>query len=428
MTRTTMPLTRRAFVGAAATAAATGVLSGCNSQAAPSQGTKSLSLQLFGANQTLVDWLQKTALPQFTKQHGASVEIRQTDWGSSFQKLLTGAASGTMADVTMMGQAQTAALAAKHAFLSLDKYVSDWADKANFYSAMYQNGAYDGHQYAIPFIADTRTAVYRTDILQKAGASVSSLPTDWDDYKSLAATVKAKDSKLSAAAYWGQDNSVGLMQAFSQLLYQAGGTFFDPAGKSILSSGPGVTALTYMVSFFKAGLSNAGIVYNGSGAAPLTQGAVAMTFTGYSGKQNAQQFNPSIAKDVVAGVPLAAKKGGRPETIAWINKMGISAKTKNPDLAWALLSFLVSKENAAKFDEYLGGLPARTDLKDATFLKGASKAMVDAAAYAGALPPNPNLLDIQQKINVAVQKAIRQQGSPQSVLRDLDKTIDSINK
>lgn len=420
-------LTRRALLGTAAGASAA-ALAGCSSSGGSAAGAKSLSLQMFGATQDLIDWLNKTALPKFADANGgAKVEIRQTDWGSSFQKLLTGAASGTMADVTMMGQVQTAALAAKHAFLSLDDYVKDWKDKQNFYPEMYKNGEYDGHQYAIPFIADTRTAVYRGDFLSQAGASVKSLPADWDDYKELATTVKSKVSKVSAAAYWGQDNSVGLMQSFSQLLYQAGGSYFDSSGRSILSSEPGVRALTYMVSFFKAKLSNAGIVYNGSGATPLTQGATAMTLTGYSGKQNAEQYNPKVAKDIVAGRPFSAQVGGTPKTVAWINKFGVSAKSKDPDLAWALLSFLVSKENAAKLDQYLGGLPARTDLGDAKFLKSASKDMVGASQYAGALPQNPSMLEIQQKVNVAVQKAVRQQGDPKGLLTDLDKTIDAIN-
>lgn len=392
-----------------------------------SNGPATLSLQLFGPTQQLIHWLSSSALPEFTKKHGAKVEIRQTDWQSSFQKMLTGAASGTLADVTMMGQVQTAALAAKHAFLPLDDYVKNWPDRSNFYPNMFKNGVYKGHQYAIPFIADTRTPHYRVDILKKAHTSSNQLPTDWDAYAHLAQAVKTNAPKVAAPAFWGQDKTgLGLMQSFSQLLYQAGGTFFDASGHSNLSSDAGVSALTYMVSFFKKGLSNAGMIDNGSGASPLTQGAAAMTFTGYSAKQNAEQFDPSVTKQIVAGVPLASRPGGAPKTIGWINKFGISRRTKHADQAWALLSFLVAKENAAKLDQYLGGLSARTDLNSGEFLKDVTPAMADASKYAGALPQNPDFLEVQQKVGVAIQQAVRLQGTPTTILNSLDKTIDSI--
>ncbi|MHB1010309.1 MAG: ABC transporter substrate-binding protein [Propionibacteriaceae bacterium] len=421
-------ITRRTLLGSSLGIASAAALSACGAGGTSSgSAPKTVSLQLFGTNSELNDWLNKTAFPALKAQHGLSVELRETDWGSSFQKMLTGAASGTLADVTMMGQVQTAALAAKGAFLSLDDYVKSWSDSANFYPAMYKNGQYNGHQYAIPFIADIRTAYYRSDLLQKAGVSNTDLPQDWNSYLALAQELKGK-ANLAAPAYWGADNSVGLMQTFSQLLYQAGGSYFDAAGKSSLSAEPGVTALNYMMSFFQQNLSNPGIVYNGSGATPLTTAQAAMTFTGYSAVQNVLQFNKPVAADVIAGLPLAEKSGGQPTTVAWINKFGISAKTKNPDLAWQLLSFLVSKDNITKLDQYLGGLSVRTDLKSADFLPGVTADLAASAQYAGALPQNPNMIDIQQKVNIAMQQAIRGQGTAKSILSDLDNAINTINK
>ncbi len=427
---TSAAFTRRTLLGTSLGVASAGVLAACGASGSSPKGgsaPRTISLQLFGANSDLIDWLDKTALPAFKAQSGASVEVRQTDWGSSFQKMLTGAASGTLADVTMMGQVQTAALAAKGAFLSLDDYVKSWADTTSFYPAMLKNGQYNGHQYAIPFIADTRTAYYRADLLKQAGVSSSELPKDWTGYLALAQELKSKTS-LAAPAFWGADNSVGLMQAFSQLLYQAGGSYFGPAGKASLASDQGITALNYMMSFFQQGLANPGIIYNGSGATPLTTGQAAMTFTGYSAVQNALQFNKPKAADIIAGLPLSGPSGGQPATIAWINKFGISAKTKNPDLAWQLLTFLVSKDNIKKLDQYLGGLSVRADLNSTDYLPNVTSTMAAASKYAGALPQNPNMIDIQQKVNISMQQAIRGQGTAKQILSALDSTIDTINQ
>ncbi|MDQ2738130.1 MAG: extracellular solute-binding protein [Actinomycetota bacterium] len=383
---------------------------------------------LFGPTKQTLDWFSNTVLPDFKKKEGIDVEIRQSDWGSGYQKLLTATASGTLADVTMLGQVMTPALAAKHAFLPINDYLNKWDQTGTFYPAMLKDGTYEGNSYAVPIYADVRTAIYRADLLSKVGVSADGLPKDWDEFKALAEKLSTKNGgSLATPFFVGQNTLVGLMQTYSQMLYQAGGSYFDKSGKSQLSSEHGVKALEYMVSFFKEGLANANVVYQGTGPTPLVQGTSAMTYSGQFEAQNAADNDPSVEKQIIAGLPLSGSKGGKPTTIAWINKLAISAKTKNRDGAWALLSYLASKGNAAKYGELYGGLPARTDLAGASYLKDISPAILGATQYAGALPTSPNLLQIQQQVNIAMQSAIRLMSSPQQVLTQLDQKIDSIN-
>jgi multiple sugar transport system substrate-binding protein len=88
---------------------------------------KTLSLMVLGPNQDAIKWLN-SALAGFKAKSGYDVEVRQSDWGSGFQKLLTAAASATVADVTMMGQLMTPALASKGAFLPIDDRLANWPD------------------------------------------------------------------------------------------------------------------------------------------------------------------------------------------------------------------------------------------------------------------------------------------------------------
>lgn len=425
MTNGTTDIRRRTLLkGALAGAAGVGI--GLYAPAILAQD-KSLSLMVLGPNQDANNWL-RTALEEFKASTGYSVELRQSDWGSAFQKLLTAAASGTLADVTMMGQVMTPALASRGAFLPIEDRLSQWADTDKFYPAMLQDGTYDGHSYALPVYADVRTSVYRSDLLEGAGIDTTALPTNWDEFKAVAAKLAKKNGgPLDAPFFANQDTSVGLMQTYAQMLYQANGAFFDEAGKSSLSSEAGVRALDYLVSFFSEGLANPNVVYQGTGPRPLVQGRAALSYNSVSEAQNAAQNAPDVQKFIVAGLPLAADAGGNPRTIAWINKFGISANTKSPDAAWELLSFMASHDGSAKMAEYWGGLPARTDQADPPFLSTVSKGFIDATQYAGALPTSPNLLQIQQQVNIAMQAAIRQSGSSAAILGDLDKKIDEIN-
>ena len=388
---------------------------------------KSLSLMVLGPNQDAIKWLTG-ALADFKSQSGYDVEVRQSDWGSGFQKLLTAAASGTVADVTMMGQVMTPALASKGAFLPIDDRLAKWADTDKFYPAMLKDGTYGGKSYALPVYADVRTTIYRSDFLEKVGASTDALPKTWDEFKALAQKLSKKNGgPLDAPFFANHDKSVGLFQTYAQMFYQAGGSFFDEKGKSQLSGAAGVRALEYLVSFFAEGLANANVVWGGTGPQPSVAGTAALTYNSVSVAQNAVQNMPDAAKYILAGLPLTADAGGQPSTIAWINKFAIGSNTKDPDGAWELLSFIASKGSSEKIAELWGGLPARTDESDAAFLADVSRGFVDATKYAGALPTTPNLLQIQKEINIAVDAAIRQSGTPKDLLAALDKKIDAIN-
>ncbi|GLQ55865.1 extracellular solute-binding protein [Devosia nitrariae] len=415
---------RSVLKGAAAGAA--GLAAGIYAPAILAQN-KFLSIMVLGPDQKATEWM-KGALAEFKAETGYDVELRQSDWGSAFQRLLTAAASGTMADVTMMGQVMTPALASRGAFLPIDERLAAWDDTDKFYPAMLQDGTYDGRSYALPVYADVRTAVYRSDMLEQVGVGADALPTSWDEFKALAIKLsKSEGGPLDAPFFSGQDTSVGLMQTFSQMLYQANGSFFDESGKSVLSSEPGMRALEYLVSFFAEGLANPNLVYQGTGPRPMVQGRAAMAYNSANESANAAQNAPEVQQYIVAGQPLSADAGGEPRTIAWINKFGIGANTADPDGAWALLSFIASKEQSAKVAELWGGLPARTDQADAPYLANVDRGFVEATQYAGALPTAPNLLQIQQQVNIAMQAAIRQSGGEAAILADLDRKIDEIN-
>ena len=138
------------------------------------------------------------------------------------------------------------------------------------------------------------------------------------------------------------------MQTFSQMLYQAGGAISTTPASRSLSNDAGVTALDYLVSFYKDGLANPNVVYQGTGPRPLVLGIAAMSYNSVSVEQNAAENKPDVDKYILAGLPLRDEPGGTPTTIAWINKFAISANTKDPDGAWALLSFLTSKDISDK--------------------------------------------------------------------------------
>lgn len=429
MNSPTQPLARRTLIKTGLLGAAALPLAACGSQSSLSSSSKKqLSIMLLGPSAPIVKYFNSELLPDFESKHGIKVQLRQSDWGSGFQKLVTGAASGTLADVNMLGGIWTAPLASKHALLPLDDYLSGWSQKNDFYQSMISDGDYEGHSYALPLYADVRTSVYRSDLLNKVGEGDSKLPTTWDGFKSLAGKLaKANGGPLASPVDWGLDKSVGLQQTFAQLMLQAGGTYYGSDGKAQFASDPGLKALNYLVSFYKEKLANVNMVYAGTGANFMVSGKSAQTFTGYAIVQNAKENSPDLVSKLRAGTPLMSEPGGKPTTSAWINKIAISAKTKNRDGAWALMEYLTSKPIAEKLGALFGGLPARKDLAGASYLSKISPGFTSASKYVVPQPPSPNMLQIAQTLNTDLQQAIRLTQSPEQVLAQIDQKVDAIN-
>lgn len=425
------PISRRAVLGGTLAGVGGLALAACSAgSAVSSKGSgKNLSLLLLGPNDKTVAALKDTILPAFADQSGITVQLQTSDWGSGFQKVTTSAASGTLTDVVMMGGIWLAPLASKQTLLPIEDLLKADPDASQFFEGMLKDCQYQDHTYGLPIYADTRTAMYRKSFLEKAGVDASRLPTTWAEYAAVAQQVsKAGGGPLKFPVSWGADKSVGLQQAYAQLLLQKGGTYYDAAGKATFASASGVAALDFMTGFYRRKESSSDIVASGTGASPFVAGTHAMTFSGFGEIQNARQFAPEVEQDIVVGAPLAADSSGKPVTSAWINKLGISAKTKDRDGAWQLLKFLTQKDTSATVAELYGGLPARTDLSDAAYLKGISPELVNAAKYVVPQPPSPNMLAIAPQINTSLQQAIRLQGSSRDILTALDSKINELNR
>ncbi len=419
---------RRAALGGGAAVAGGLALAACGGSGGSSNGSKKLTLMCLGPSPQTVDYVTKQMLPAFADSSGYSVELQQSDWGSGFQKVVTAAASGTLADVIMIGGIWTAALASKNALLTLDDRLSSWPDRAQLYPTMLQDCQYQGKTYALPLYSDTRTTIYRKDLLAKAGITTKELPTSWDEFRTVAQQVAdARPTGLQSPVDWGIDKSIGLQQTFAQLLFQAGGTYYAQDGKANFNSSQGIQALDYLTSFYRDRLADVNMVNQGTGASPIVSGAAAMTFSGLNTFQNAAQNAPKITDQLVAGEPLAAKAGGKPATSAWINKIAISAKTKDPDGAWALVRQLAGAPVMSRLDELYGGLPARKDLADASFMTSIDPNLSRASAFIVPQPPNPNMLTIAPQINTLLQQAVRTPGNSAAILGQIDDKIDQIN-
>ncbi len=110
--------------------------------------------------------------------------------------------------------------------------------------------SYEGKLYAAPFYAESSMLMYRKDLADKAGITISEQPT-WEQVKAFAA--KAHDPKggvygmcLRGKPGWG-DN----MAFLSTLVNTHGGQWFDMAWKPQIDTKPWKDAITLYVDLLK---------------------------------------------------------------------------------------------------------------------------------------------------------------------------------
>ena len=180
------------------------------------------------------------------------------------------------------------------------------------------------------------------------------------------------------------------------------------------------------MAFYSEELSSVNDVYSGSGPVPIVSGDAGLTFDGINTLQNAEQNDDSLMDQIVFGSPLSEKPGGTPVTCSWVNKLAISADTKDPDGAWELLTFLLGGDNKTLLPRLTGALPARTDVGEDDYVTGIPAEILKASEHAVTQPPHPDMLEIGPKIKTHLERAIRLEAGAEEILSDIDDDLDAI--
>lgn len=190
----------------------------------------------------------------FTKEHpNITIKVTPVGWDVVHQKLVSGAAAGTLPDMAQMGSTMMGEFIELDALEPVDTEVFDEDD---FFPATWNGNVSDGKAYGVPWYADTRALYYRTDLAEKAG--IDKAPATWKDLRNLAGAYKNK-----GGSDWGmslQPGSTGAWQGWLPFLYSAGGQLLDENGKPDLDSPESVKALKEFGHYFGAGLAKKNFV------------------------------------------------------------------------------------------------------------------------------------------------------------------------
>ncbi|MEU8822883.1 extracellular solute-binding protein [Streptomyces sp. NPDC048636] len=295
----------------------------------------------------------------------------------------------------------------------LDDYLAKWKTWDQFVdTAKSAAEAEDGKTYGIPDGTDTRGLWFNKEIFAKAGLPANWAPKNWNEILETARTIKKKVPGVTPLnVYTGKaPGETSVMQGFEMLLYGTGeDPLYDPAAKKWIVGGKGFEqSLSFLRTVYseKLGPDTSDALDPNVGTTVfsewLPEGKLAIALDGSWLGQNWLKTGgkpwPEWSK-TLGQAPMPTRNGQAPGKVSMSGgwTWSITAKSKNPHLAWKFIQQLQTRKNAVRWDIVGAQIAVREDVaKDPEYLKSMPgitffTGLVKHTHYRPALPVYPQV-------------------------------------
>ncbi len=308
----------------------------------------------------------KTMEAEFTALTGIKVMWDIVEETNLKNKQLLDAQGAGSYDVMMVDAFWMSEYASKNVLDPIEPYATDaartpaWFDYEDIMPA-YRNGiaGANGVNYGIPTAGETRFIAYRTDLFEKYGKQP---PKTMDEYLELAKFFNGKEEGLYGVSMRAQ-RGIHFASGWMSLMYNFGGGFMDQTalkdGKNVVTctAPETVASLQFFVDLLKNAPPDVGTYTHEEALGAFLAGKTAMWLDATALANQITNPETSTVADKVAFVPTPTGPAGDGAALAGWN-LGISAKSKNKDEAWAFIAFMASREKSIDYVK-AGGVATR---------------------------------------------------------------------
>lgn len=325
--------------------------------------------------------------PAFKELTGIDVTWDIVDQNSLKQKIELDFQSGNAAyDIAMIDSFWLSSFAEKGIVKDLGPNIAKAPDFFDYNDILpaYRDGLdkYEGVQYGVQIAGETRFLGYRKDLFEKYDKQP---PKTMDELLELARFFNGKDgvAGISMRAQKGIHFTSGLLT----LMYQFSDGFFDAkTGANRITDPQNVQALQYYLDLLKNAPSDVASYTHEEALSAFMAGHAAMWFDATAIAPSLLDPDQSAVVDKVAFAPPPEGPLGAYGALAgW--SLGITANGKEPDAAWAFISYMTSKAMAPTYVAN-EGVPTRTSVLEnpqTDVQKAYYPAMLESLATAAAL-------------------------------------------
>jgi multiple sugar transport system substrate-binding protein len=377
----------------------------------------------------LTDWEQSTQrlfndelVPAFESANpDIAVNVQYLDWRVFTEKLIAAHAGGVLPDIYQAGAEYVAPLASKGMALDIDKYISAWGQKDDFYESAWGTVTYQGKTYGVPVVSAPQTLMYRQDMLTESG--VTNPPKTWEELEQAAVKATKRDGdKFLVSGF----NARPIWQQYVWFLFQNGGDVFSTDGKVLVNSPEAVEALEFFSELFNQEkvASKSSIAAPTANVGAMAANLVAMQLGNQLTVRDFRQNNPNKATELIVAEPISKKTQ---VTTNWTDWLAIARASKNQDAAWKFVAFVADKDNLLKYNETMYFIPPRKSLRTAGYMADPQlqQFVTIMERYGRTINTSPAALEVYQTImKDAVDDAVYQKKSSKQALDDAARKIE----
>lgn len=216
---------------------------------------------------------------------------------------------------------------------------------------------------------------------------------------------------------------------FKMFLNQQGARLFsEDMTKTTFNSPEGVRALQLMIDLIHIDRADAlsGVPAQIPGLSDLVSGSLATHWTGTAHLFSASKFKPELLDEIgVTDMPYPAD--GKKDTFAACLQLLMNAKTKHPEEAWRLMTFLVEPENMNAMNAAVGRLPARYSAMSLPYGQDPKiQRFFSTLEYATPEPTHLDWLEMVDHITLAVQNSIYKETTIEEALDEAVMKIERL--
>ncbi|MCT7657451.1 ABC transporter substrate-binding protein [Mycobacterium deserti] len=256
-------------------------------------------------------------------------------------------------DVVMISNYETPQWAENDWLVNLSENINETPgyDQNDFIPSLRQSLSYEGDMYSVPFYGESSFLMYRKDLLEQAGITLSRTPT-WQQVADAAAKLNGPDMVgicLRGKPGWGE-----VLAPLDTVINTFGGRWFDENWNAQLTSPEVKRAVQFYVNTVRE-YGEPGAAASGFSecATQFSQGRAAMWYDATSAVSTVEDPASStvVGKVGYAMAPMVEKPNS-----GWLYTwaLGIPKSSDKKDAAWKFISWMTDKDYIKLVGEELG--------------------------------------------------------------------------
>ncbi len=293
--------------------------------------------------------------------YGNTITVESIHWSRFEAQAIQAAAAKSGPDIINMYSDQLKQHIAGGTVQAMTKYAEDFLATIPDYVYTVDSLKINGDIYSLPWESRTFVHWYRSDIFNRAPASLEDLADR---------SGKESDANMMGFVIGLSDgsNAASFMESFIPLIRSAGGDLFDSNGKAIFNSEAGVKVLEYLKSLIAKNAMNSAslsLVVD-----DIIDGFKAGTiYSMNAGTQRAAAIRQSSLNNHIESAPIPGFVEGTPAPALVAGQtLGIGKFAKDPAMAFDFIKYFYSVENQTKWLK-ANVLPARADVYNDSGIK-----------------------------------------------------------